>query len=195
MTHPSFRSAVIAIACVLVGASPVWSGTASTRRERQAAETGTPSLLLIDRAHEAYFRGRDAEVERLTRGPAAQSDPDLLYLRSLALDALGRGAEADQAAARLSRMTSPREHPRRSRSYSETPPGERSVHVGTFAHKNNAESLAQRLAAAHWSSYLEETADRRLWRVLVGPFVDETSAKQAERQLRLEGHPARVQRG
>lgn len=153
-----------------------------------------PSTAALDRAHEAYLLGRDEEVERLTRRLPEPPDPDLLYLRALALEALGRRTESRQAFEKLGELSVVPEHrPIQSPAAALARERKIAVHVGTFSSIKNASDLSQRLQASGRPSYTEEVTDRRLWRVYVGPFEDESSASTAERELKAEGHPARLE--
>lgn len=194
----SLRVAACAAVCAAVlSAAPVQAGTALTRRERECALTAAvPVSPSLDRAHEAYLSGRDEEVERLTRLLPEPPDPDLLYLRALALEALGRQAESRAAFERLSEISSIPEH----RQKTLRPPATvlpaaalqaPVVHVGTFSSLGNAVRLSDRLRASGWPSSIEDVPGRRLWRVYAGPFENEAAAIQAERALKAQGHPAR----
>lgn len=190
---PPVRAAVgLAVLAGVLSSSWAWAGTAATRRERERAlRVVTTPAASLDRAHEAYLSGRDEEVERLTRGLSRPPDPDLLYLRALSLEALGRPEESRQAFEELERISDLPEH-RAPRPPAAAPT--HVVHVGTFSDQQNAERLSARLAETDWPAYVELVSGERLWRVYAGPFVDESSALQAERALRTEGHPARVKR-
>lgn len=196
--RPPLRAAACLILCIpaLLWDASARAGTAATRRERERVlATTAPSTASLDRAHEAYLLGRDNEVERLTRRLSEPPDPDLLYLRALALDALGRPEESHRAFDRLRELSGVPEHrPAQHPPAVPTLDRDLSVHVGTFSSIKNASDLSARLKLSGRPSYTEEVAGRSLWRVYAGPYADEESASMAERALKAEGHPARLKR-
>jgi len=67
------------------------------------------------------------------------------------------------------------------------PSGAFIVQVGAFSHEANARKLAESLRQKNFPAFLSITSTNGVYRVLVGPYVDEESARLAESELAKSG--------
>jgi DedD protein len=85
------------------------------------------------------------------------------------------------------------EPPARTGSADSKPTSGWAVQVGSFASRDNAERLAQKLKGKGFAATISQTSKgRRLWRVRVGPEADREAATALRAKLRSAGQPGTV---
>jgi DedD protein len=85
------------------------------------------------------------------------------------------------------------EAPARAGSADSKPTSGWAVQVGSFASRDNAERLAQKLKGKGFAATLTQSPKgRRLWRVRVGPEADRAAATALAAKLRAAGQPGAV---
>ncbi len=72
--------------------------------------------------------------------------------------------------------------------------GSYSVQVGAFSSLGNAKSLALKLKAKGYSSYVSEavSGNKKVYKVRVGGFFDRQSAQAAEKKLKVQGYSTKI---
>lgn len=72
--------------------------------------------------------------------------------------------------------------------------GSYSVQVGAFSSLGNARSLALKLKAKGYFSYVSEapSGNKKVYKVRVGGFSDWQAARAAEKKLKVQGYPTKI---